>query len=155
MPTSRRRLLRIFGQAGLYAAVALAAGVPSRAVKAQDDFDPAQGQRIRGVIRAQLRAFARDDAEGAFYFASPVIRRKFVTPDRFMTMVRHAYGPIYRNREVEFRALVVSGPDPVQEVFLVGEDGRAVIALYRMEQQPDGSWRISGVFLYDAPDQTS
>lgn len=150
MLMSRRRLFRLLGLAG-----ACAAGLLARTASAQGDFDPAEGRRIRGVIRAQLRAFARDDAEEAFYFASPVIRRKFVTPDHFMAMVRHAYAPIYRNREVEFRALVVNGPDPVQEVFLVGADGRAVIALYRMELQPDGAWRIAGVFLYDAPDQTS
>ncbi len=29
----------------------------------------------------------------------------------------------------------------------VGPDGVAVIAMYAMERQPDGTWRISGVVL--------
>ncbi len=35
--------------------------------------------------------------------------------------------------------------------FLVGPDGQAVIALYAMERQPDGSWRINGVYLLQVP----
>jgi len=31
---------------------------------------------------------------------------------------------------------------------VIGPDGRGVIALYRMEEQPDGSWRIAGVTLH-------
>ena len=159
MKPARRRLLRLFGCAAMALPAQFlahpAALLGPRSAMAQEGFDAAQGQRIRGTIRAQLRAFARDDAEEAFYFAAPVIRRKFVTPARFMEMVRSAYAPIYRNREVEFRSLDASGAQPVQEVFLVGQDGRAVIALYRMERQPDGAWRISGVMLFEAPDQTS
>jgi len=31
---------------------------------------------------------------------------------------------------------------------VIGPDGRGVIALYRMEEQPDGNWRIAGVTLH-------
>jgi hypothetical protein len=37
----------------------------------------------------------------------------------------------------------------------VGPDGQAVIALYVMERQPDGSWRINGVYLLQVPGETT
>jgi len=36
---------------------------------------------------------------------------------------------------------------PVQEVVLIGPNGQEWLALYAMEQQPDGSWKIAGVRL--------
>ncbi|MEZ5862931.1 MAG: DUF4864 domain-containing protein [Geminicoccaceae bacterium] len=36
---------------------------------------------------------------------------------------------------------------PTQMVHLVGPTGEAVTAYYQMQQQPDGSWKINGVFL--------
>lgn len=113
------------------------------------------GPAIRQVIASQLEAFGRDDGPGAFAFASPGIREKFRTPEIFMAMVRRDYAPVYRPREVSFRQLHASPRGPVQEVLLVGPDGRAVIALYFMEQQPDGSWKIDGVRLVRAPDLTT
>jgi hypothetical protein len=116
---------------------------------------PADGVAIRDVIASQLRAFQRDDGPGAFAFASPSIRGKFQTPEIFMEMVRRHYAPVYRPSEVSFQALRASPRGPVQEVLLVGPDGRVVLALYFMERQPDASWRIDGVRLVDAPDMTS
>jgi hypothetical protein len=68
-------------------------------------------------------------------------------------MVKTGYQPVYRPREVEFRQLGEVGGTLVQDVFLVGPDGRPVIARYSMEKQPDGSWRINGCALTQAPDQ--
>jgi hypothetical protein len=38
----------------------------------------------------------------------------------------------------------------VQSVELVGPDGGHYIALYRMEKQPDGSWKINGCELTES-----
>lgn len=113
------------------------------------------GPEIRQVIASQLEAFGRDDGPGAFAFASPGIREKFQTPEIFMAMVRRHYAPVYRPREVSFRQLHAGPRGPVQEVLLVGPDGRSVVALYFMERQPDGSWKIDGVRLIEAPDLTT
>ena len=42
-----------------------------------------------------------------------------------------------------------------QEVLFVGPDGKPVIAVYTMQQQTDGSWKINGVYLITAPDATT
>ena len=124
----------------------------SGAVRAQDS---AEGPAIRDVISGQLEAFGRDDGSGAFAFASPTIRAKFQTPEIFMDMVRRHYAPVYRPREVSFRGLRAGPRGPVQEVLLVGPGGEAVTALYLMQRQPDGRWKINGVQLVKAPDQIS
>ncbi len=115
----------------------------------------AEASAIRSVIERQLAAFGRDDGPGAFAFASPGIRARFRTAEIFMDMVRRHYAPVYRPRQVDFGALSQGPEGPVQELLLVGPDGRSVTALYFMERQPDGSWRINGVRLIDAPDLTT
>ena len=39
------------------------------------------------------------------------------------------------------------------EVYVVGPDGKPALAVYEMQRQPDGSWRINGCWLTPAPDQ--
>ena len=116
---------------------------------AQEVVRPATGdqQAILGTIRAQLDAFQADDGARAFSYATPKLRDLFRTPDNFMAMVRGGYQPVYRPQSVEFlEARIVEGKIG-QAVRFVGPDGRAVIAIYTMEQQPDGSWRIAAVQL--------
>ncbi len=107
---------------------------------------------IRMVIERQLAAFQRDDGAEAFSYAAPAIQRRFQTPEIFMEMVRKGYAPVYRPQEIEFRDLRVRGNTIQQEVLFVGPDGEPVLALYSMQQQPDGRWRIAGVILLKAPD---
>ncbi len=108
--------------------------------------------RIRAVVADQLAAFQRDDANAAFAVASPSIQQRFQTPGIFMQMVKTGYAPVYRPRKVEFRDLADAEGIPVQRVYLVGPDGVPVIALYPMERQADGSWRIDGCYLVRADD---
>ncbi|WP_422368856.1 DUF4864 domain-containing protein [Pelagibius sp.] len=108
---------------------------------------PGDQQAILNTIQSQLDAFQADDGARAFSFATPRLRRMFGSPENFMAMVRGGYMPVYRPQSVEFLdARVVSGRTG-QAVRFVGPDGIAVIALYTMEQQADGSWRIAGVQL--------
>ena len=120
---------------------------PAYAQSAVEDADRAT---IIGVIQGQMAAFRADEAGEAFSYATPGIQRLFGTPERFMAMVRSGYQPVYRPREVEFRELRDTAEGPVQSV--VGPDGVPVVALYIMQQQADGSWRIAGCVLTPADD---
>jgi len=115
----------------------------------------ADAQAIRQVIEGQLAAFLRDDGAAAFAFASPDIQTRFHDPDTFMQMVQSGYRPVYRPQEVEFGDLTLHEGTPIQEVLVVAAAGQPVMALYFMEQQPDGSWRINGCTLVKAPDQSA
>lgn len=109
---------------------------------------------IRQVIEGQIAAFQRGDGNAAFAYASPGIQAKFGDPETFMKMVETGYAPVYRPREVAFRDLEMRGGTPIQKVLVVGPDGQPVMALYAMERQPDGSWRISGCTLVKPPEET-
>lgn len=110
---------------------------------------------IRGAVEQQLQAFQRDDAIGAFAFASPDIQDQFGTADTFMTMVKTAYPAVYRPRSVIFSNIVAipqglrrnSEGTPAQKVMMMTPAGELVTALYLMEKQPDTSWKIQGCFL--------
>ena len=102
---------------------------------------------LREVIEAQLDAFKRDDAQRAFSLASPRIREQFGTADNFMRMVQASYPVVYRPHSVKFEMLKVIDDQVFQPVRMFDAEGQAWIALYGMERQPDGSWRIDGCQL--------
>ena len=92
---------------------------------------------IRSVIESQIDAFRADDETRAYSFAAPGIQRLFPSPERFMTMVRQGYPPVYRPRDYAFGDLRETTRGPVQEVTIVDEAGVTWQALYALEQQPD------------------
>jgi len=102
---------------------------------------------IQELIRGQLSAFARNDAKGAYAYASPEIQRKFQNPEIFITMVKRGYRPVYQPREVSFGQIRATKNGPLQEVYVVGPDGNNWLALYSFSQGADGSWKISGCYL--------
>lgn len=140
-----QRLLRIL----LIGWIGLVAAAPTAAVAGDD---PAA---FRAVISAQVEAFRRDDWQTAFSYASPGIRAQFGSVERFRDMVLGAYLAVARPRIFEFEPATTVDGRPAQPVFVVGPDGIAVRALYFMERQPDGSWRISGCILLPLADRTT
>ncbi len=117
-----------------------AGGVRAEGLSASD------GVAIRDVIGRQIEAFGRDDAPGAFAFASPGIQGMFGTPERFLDMVRQTYPAVHRPRSVEYRELSQEDGRIVQQVELTGQDGQPQVALYEMERDGD-AWRIAGCTL--------
>ena len=116
------------------------------------DVDKAQ---IETIIRSQIDAFQRDDGTEAYSYASPGIQTMFQNPDIFMRMVRQGYQPVYRPRRVDFLSVSEAGGRIVQSVAIVGPDGGNWIAMYPMERQPDGTWRIAGCQLVKEPGESA
>jgi hypothetical protein len=112
---------------------------------AADDVAAAQS-----VIRSQEQAFVRDDATAAYSHAAPAIKQIFPQADIFMMMVQQAYPPIYRHRSFEFGEARAADGQIAQRVHIVDADGQAWEALYTLEQQPDGSLKITGCSLLKA-----
>jgi hypothetical protein len=142
-------MARLLSLLGVIVLLSLAA-----APAAQAQVNEADRAAIRQVIEAQLAAFQHDDGPGAYAFASPTIQQKFVNPDIFLQMVRSGYPAVYRPQEVEFRELGMENGLLLQHVYLVGPDGRPVMAVYEMQRQPDGSWRINGCWLTQIPGES-
>lgn len=105
---------------------------------------------IEGVIEQQMQAFRKDDAAAAYAFASPGIQAQFGDAATFLDMVRRGYQPVYRPRSMAFGVIERRDGQVVQHVGVVGPDGAAREALYFMEREADGHWRIAGCVLTES-----
>ena len=114
-------------------------------VRAANDVAAAQT-----VIRSQVEAFGRDDAATAYSYAAPAIQDMFPQADIFMSMVQQSYAPVYRHKSFEFGEARVADGKIAQRVHIIDANGEAWEALYTLEQQPDGSLKISGCVLLKA-----
>jgi hypothetical protein len=100
------------------------------------------------TIDAQLRAFSADDGNAAYSYAAPNVKQIFPTLDAFMSMVTNGYAPVRRPQSYSFgKSQETSATTIAQQVFIVGPDGKDYEALYTLELQPDGMYRITGVSL--------
>jgi hypothetical protein len=70
--------------------------------------------------------------------------------DIFMAMVQRSFAPVYRHKSFEFGEAWLSDGTIVQRVHIVDANGEAWEALYTLEQQPDGSVKITGCSLLKA-----
>jgi hypothetical protein len=104
----------------------------------------------QSVIRAQEQAFGRGDAAAAYSHAAPAIQQIFPQADIFLQMVQQTYPPVYRHKSFEFGEARAAGGQIAQRVHIVDDDGQAWEALYTLEQQPDGSLKITGCSLLKA-----
>lgn len=100
---------------------------------------------IRSVIESQMDAFQKDDATGAFAFASLGIQQQFGTPENFMHMVTTSYQAVHRPRSVLFEEMTTISGALAQPVLLLDADGVPVKALYLMEF--DSTWKINGCYI--------
>lgn len=108
----------------------------------------AQIQAAQGTIEAQLKAFQAGDGERAYSYAAPNIKRLFPTVETFMGMVESSYQPVRNPRNFSFgKVEEMSATSIVQQVMILGPDGKDYEAVYTLELQPDGSYRITGVSL--------
>jgi uncharacterized protein DUF4864 len=111
-----------------------------------------EAQEFQRVITSQLNAFNADDGAAAYVFAAPTIKQMFPSPEIFMSMVKKGYPPVYRRQSYSFgRIGNEMGGAPTQHVIIVDQNGKSWIALYAMQRQPDGSWKIIGCQLVEAP----
>ena len=116
------------------------AGSPSHA----ENLDPVDEKSIRAVVEGQLAAFAKDDANKAFSFAAPNVRKAVGSAASFMSMVRSDYPVVYRPASVAFLKPEGKDGDAVQRVQMVDANGDAWLAVYSLQRQKDKSWRITG-----------
>lgn len=144
----RTPLVTLAAALALLLASALSAEEPLQAA-------PEDQGAIIAVIKSQLAAFKRDDSVEAFSYAAPVIRQRFGDHETFMTMVKSGYGVVYRPLDVEFLDSRIRDGVTGQAVRFYDRDGGTSIAIYTMERQPDGTWRISGVYLVPTDETTS
>ena len=125
----------------LVCAAALAAPSSGPSVTAQD------WTAIRKVISNQLAAMKAGDGAKAMTYAAPGIRDQFGTPENFMRMVRDGYGSLLAARSTQFLKGALVEDAVVQPLRLVLPDDSVLVALYQMQKQGNGQWRIGGCWI--------
>ena len=125
-------------------AVAFAANsvIPTAFALSSDD-----NTAIRSVVEAQLAALAVDDADRAFSWTTDAMHYRFVTAQRFLQLIREEFAVVYRPAAVEFLGADQVGGKVYQPVQLRDAGGNYWLAMYQVEQQHDGAWRINGSVL--------
>lgn len=108
---------------------------------------PGDWSQIRRVIASQREALVEGDGERAFGFATPALRNHFGSAERFMRMVRESYSALLEARDAAFLEGAVIAGDVVQPLRLVLPDGSVRVALYGMQRQGDGTWRIAACVI--------
>ena len=102
---------------------------------------------IRATVRAQIQALASRNADQAFSYLAPVTKDFFSDSDNFLqTLNRQMIPMMYAKRflmaELEREAL-----DAVQTVVLTGPKNHEWLARFKVERQPDGSWRVKSCHM--------
>ena len=106
-------------------------------------------ESARNVIEQQIVAFLNDDVDSAYSYTAPGVQKNFPEPQRFFDMVKQRYAPVYRPGNYAFgRALGKSdGSAIAQELLITGPQGKNWQAVFMLERQGSGEYRISGVRL--------
>lgn len=108
----------------------------------------AEIRAAQGSISGQLRAFRAGDDATAYGLAAPNVKRIFPTLEAIMGMVTGGYRPVHKPQSFDFgKSQELSATSIIQQVIIVGADGKDYEAVYTLELQPDGVWRITGVSL--------
>ncbi len=107
---------------------------------------------IRAAISQQVAALQNNDSAVAFGFAAPDLQTRFGNPERFMTMIKAHYQPVYQAQKIDFngRARPINGNSEtrLQLIHLVDTRGSSYTARYVVQKQPDGAWKIAGCQLH-------
>ncbi|MBY6141670.1 DUF4864 domain-containing protein [Leisingera daeponensis] len=106
----------------------------------------AQKEPVTAVIGSQFEAFRNNDAETAFTYASPNIRRIFGSPERFGAMVRQGYPMVWRPAEVRYLDLREVAGSLWQRVMITDHAGVVHLLDYQMVNLKSG-WKINAVHL--------
>ena len=107
---------------------------------------------VRTTVQAQLAAFAADDAEQAFAYATLTIQNMFQTPTNFLAMVRQAYPMVYRPAKLLFLTPGEMEAAVMQPVQMTDASGQSRLAMYTLMRQSDGRWLTNGCVL--VPDRS-
>ncbi len=129
----------------LCALIAVSGGGPCAA--GETEVGAADARAVRAVIEAQLSALAAGDAQRAFSYASPSIQSQFGDAGSFIGMVRQGYAMLIRPLETLFLRPEAVEQGVMQPVHVRDRDGRAWLAVYHVQRQPDASWRINGCLV--------
>jgi hypothetical protein len=132
-------------------ATAVASSNPALLVEAPDvaEITAADARMIRTLIRGQLLAFRRGDADGAYAVCSEAIQETFESAPTLMQLVTERYPALTDPRQVVFGSYAITPEGIGQMLEVVDGHGVAHQALYLVVRDAEGRWRINGCMLIE------
>lgn len=128
-------------------AAAQGPGDAEAAAAAHAALSPAEWDAIQKTIGEQLEALRAGDAARAYAFASPGIQLRFQDAQTFLRMVQDSYAALLDARDAEFLDGAVIDGRTIQPLRLIMNDEKILVALYEMQRDAGGRWRIAGCAL--------
>ena len=128
-------------------AILVLATTSTLAASAAGEPTPREWKAIKAVIGDQLTALKQDDGARAFKHAAPGLQAQFCDAATFMQMVHAGYQPLIDARYREYLDGAVVDGQVIQPVRLVLRDDKVLVALYTMQKDDAGRWRIAGCLL--------
>ena len=95
------------------------------------------------VIYQQLGAFKINDANKAYFFASPIIKKRFESPESFMDMIKKNYEPVSNAKDFFFLKSKFYNESIYHQVQIISQSNKSYIATYSLIFT-DEEWKISG-----------
>jgi hypothetical protein len=106
-------------------------------------------QAVTLAVQSQLHAFSEDDAETAYNLATESTKNLAGTPNDFLKVIKQRFTPIYRHRHALFSEPEIIEGHALQVVQLIDHDNLVWIAIYEVEREADGKWKIDGCQLFE------
>lgn len=125
--------------------------LPRPEIRSQNNFSADEQEQLRNVIRTQIKAFRKRDADLAFSVTSASMRRHFTSAQNFLSSMARNYKPVFTAERILFDSIDTTGQNPVQRLYVTDRSGRQWLAFYVMEKLPENQWKIAGCMVRSAP----
>lgn len=102
---------------------------------------------FRSAINTVVDALRKDDYAAAYAVAAPSMKALYPNLQAFTQVIRGRYAQLIKPKTVVFGTVSQTSQGPVQRVFITVTDGRAFVASFSMQQQPDNAWLIGGITI--------
>lgn len=106
---------------------------------------------IRTSIRSHMQALSARDATGVYESLTPIVKDFYSNSKSFLDYLTTQLKPLANARNFAFASIEREATDAVQEVVLIGKEGREWIARFKLQRQPDGRWAIAQCLIEAAP----
>lgn len=102
---------------------------------------------IRATVRGQIQALVSRDAQQAFAYLAPVTKDYFADSKNFIQVLSRQMVPMMHAKRFLMAELEREATDAVQTVVLTGPHNHEWLAKFKVERQPDGTWRVKGCHI--------
>jgi hypothetical protein len=102
---------------------------------------------IHAAVRGQIHALASRDAEQAFSYLAPGTKDFFSDSNNFIGTLSRQMVPMMHAKRFLMAGLEREALDAVQTVVLTGPKNHEWLARFKVQRQPDGSWRVKSCHM--------